>query len=293
LKVGVTVPNDGELVEGLGLVRMAQAAEVAGAASIWVSDHVLMVDDESRDYPYSVDGEPSWPRDADYFEALCCLAHLAAATERVRLGTAVLVLPQRNVLEVAKMAATIDRLSGGRLVLGVGAGWSQSEFEALGYTYADRGERFDEMLDALHECWSGRPPAFEGAKVTYPANVILNPPPVSDRVPLLVGGRTKPALRRAARHGDGWCGIAFAPEWDTDVLGGQLETVRRLRQECGGGKPLYNILKLHASDGDWERLPQLVVETRELGFDEVTVDLPWEHGVDSAVETFAAVLRAV
>lgn len=292
MKIGATVPNAGEVVGALGFVRMAQAAERAGAASIWVSDHLLMVDNDSTDYPYSADGRPSWPRAADYYEALICLATAAGATARIRLGTAILVLPQRNVLEVAKMAATLDQLSGGRFVLGVGAGWSKDEFEALGYTYEDRGARFNEMLQVLRHCWSGRPPRFDGEHVRCPPNVILNPLPVAtDGLPVLVGGRSQLAIRRAALYGDGWVAIAFAPEWNADALSEKLATLRRLRVDEGDGRVLYNVLKLHAYDGDWDRLPALVREAQALGFDEVTVDLPWSHGIEAAVETFHTVVE--
>src|SRR5258705_13710749 len=146
MRIGAIVPNDGPLPLRIGLGGMAEAAERAGAESVWVSDHLLMVDGPTSRYPYSADGQQTWSNEIDYFEALACCAYMAAVTHDCRIGTAVLVLPQRNVLELAKVAASIDQLSGGRLVLGVGAGWNAAEMEALGYDFADRGRRFDEML---------------------------------------------------------------------------------------------------------------------------------------------------
>jgi alkanesulfonate monooxygenase SsuD/methylene tetrahydromethanopterin reductase-like flavin-dependent oxidoreductase (luciferase family) len=127
MKVGVIIPNAGEEPSVLGIQRMAVEAENAGAQSLWVSDHLVFIDRPNHDYPFSADGVPSWDMTADYYEALTCCAAMASATERARIGTAVLVLPQRNAFEVAKTAATVDRLSGGRFELGVGAGWNRDE----------------------------------------------------------------------------------------------------------------------------------------------------------------------
>src|SRR4051795_6842721 len=120
MRLGVFVSNEGEFAFRLGLGQMAEVAESAGAGGLSVSDHLLLFDEPTTEYPFSEDGAPTWDMTGDYYEALTCCATMAAATDRCRIGTAILVLPQRNVFEVAKMSATIDRLSGGRFALGVG-----------------------------------------------------------------------------------------------------------------------------------------------------------------------------
>jgi probable F420-dependent oxidoreductase len=291
---GAVVPNAGELPERLGVVEMARAAEAAGAASLWVSDHLLMVDAETSDYPYSADAKPTWASDTEYYECFACCAAMAAVTRSCRIGPAVVVLPQRNVLEVAKVAATLDRLSGGRFVLGVGAGWYEAEMEALGHAFASRGARLDEMIDVLRDCWSGRPQPFRGAHVTVPPNVVLSPTPAQpDGVPILVGGMTEPALRRAAARGDGWLALAFVGRLDVRALAEQHSLVRALHAEQPGGGRFWTTLKLHAAPDEAGELPALAREIARMGFDEVVVEPPWASGVEAAAETIAAVRDAV
>ena len=281
--IGAIVPNAGAAPSRVGIAAMARAAEQAGASSVWVSDHLLMVDERTTQYPYSDDGAPTWAVDVDYYEALSCVGAMAAATDRVRVGTAVLVLPQRNVLEVAKTAVTLDRLSGGRLALGVGAGWNGPEFAALGRRFETRGRRFDEMLDVLRGCWSGRPPAFEGAELTVPPGVVLMPTPARPAgVPLLVGGMTRPARRRAAERGDGWLAIAFAEKWDGEELRRQYEDVVAQRARVSSGQPFETLLLLHAKAAEGERVPALVAEAQAIGFGEVIVEPDWLDGLDAA-----------
>lgn len=272
---------------------MAQAAEAAGAESLCVADHVLMVERESTDYPYSNDGRPTWDKREDYYEAFVCCAFMAAATRSCRIGTAVLVLPQRSVLEVAKFAATIDQLSGGRLFLGVGVGWYRDEMEALGFSYRRRGARFDEMLRVLRDCWTGTPAAFAGRHITIPANVVLHPPPAqTGGPPLLVGGMSDAALGHAARYGDGWLALGFVQTLDIDFMRERLATLTTLRNEAGGPAPT-TVFKLHARAEQAGELADAAVALAELGFDEVVVEPPWIHGLDAASETIAAVRSAL
>jgi probable F420-dependent oxidoreductase len=272
---------------------MARTAEAAGAESLCVADHLLMVERESTDYPYSADGRPTWDKREDYYEAFACCAFMAAATQSCRIGTAILVLPQRNVLEVAKVAASIDQLSGGRLFLGVGVGWYRDEMEALGYDYRRRGGRFDEMLKVLRDCWSGTPAAFAGRHIDVPSGVVLHPPPAqAGGPPLLVGGMSDPALGHAARYGDGWLALGFVHTLELDVMEERLATLTTLREQAGRPR-LAKVLKLHARVDDAEKLPDAVVALGELGFDEIMVDLPWERGLVAAGETIAAVRSAL
>jgi probable F420-dependent oxidoreductase len=288
MRIGSLIPNTGPLPAQLGIGAMAKAAEAAGAESLWVSDHLLMVDDSLEGYPYSADGRATWPADIDYYESLTCCSFMAAATTTCQVGTAVLVLPQRNVLELAKVAATIDRLSGGRLVLGLGAGWLKAEMEALGYTFADRGRRTDLMLQTLRDCWSGRPQPLDSQYVRVPPGVVLEPRPAQpDGPPLLVGGMTDRALARAARLGDGWLAITWVDRLDTGALAASVARLHELRAEAGGA-PLRNTLLLHAADDQAAAVPDAVASVGGLGFDQVIVDPPWSAGVDAA----AALIRS-
>jgi len=218
---------------------------------------------------------------------------MAAVTRRCRIGTAVLVVPQRNVLELAKAVASIDRLSGGRFVLGVGAGWHSAEMQALGYDFRSRGKRLDEMLDVLRECWTGRPQPHTGELVEIPANIVLHPRPVKPEGPaVLVGGMSDPALHRAARRGAGWLALASADRFDAEVLRERWLTLERLRREQGRTEPFETALKLHASSALAGELPELALRARQIGFDEVIVEPPWELGTEVAGETIAAVLSS-
>ena len=282
MRIGARIPNAGPLPAELGIAGMARAAEEAGAQSVWVSDHLLMVDGTLEGYPYAVDGRANWDVDIPYYEALTCCSFMAAATSSCTVGTAVLVLPQRNVLELAKVAATLDRLSGGRLTLGVGAGWYKAEFEALGYSFDERGKRADQMLRTLRECWTGRPSAVDGPYVHVPPGVVLEPPPLQPGgPPLLVGGMTPPALRRAARLGDGWLAIAYIDRLDLDELRQSFDRLRELRDEAGGA-PLWSTLLLHSNEAEAAEVPAAVRELEALGFDEIIVDPPWSEGLDAA-----------
>lgn len=285
--VGAVVPNSGALPLRLGVPQLAEAAEAAGAASLWVSDHLLMVDEPVHDYPYSTDGRLSWDVTDDYLEALTTCAFLAAATTSCLIGTAALVLPQRGVLQLAKEIATLDRLSGGRFVLGAGAGWNAVEMRALGFDPAARGRRLDEMLAVLADAWSGRPQAVEGATLTVPPGVVLHPTPLHPQgPPLLIGGMTPPAVRRAARTGDGWLALAFVERWDAAALSAQLQRFRELRREHRGDDGAA-VLKLHCAPAAHAELAERARQALDMGFDHVAVEPPWSLGTAAACEVLA------
>jgi len=215
--------------------------------------------------------------DLPWYECLTAASFLAATTSRCRIGTSVLILPQRNVLELAKTSATLDALSGGRFVLGIGVGWFAEEMEALGYRFETRGRCTDEMIEVLRRCWTGRPPPFEGEEIFVPEGLIFEPRPSQPGgPPILVGGMSRAALRRAALRGDGW--LAFQrEEIDTSQLADLLETLQDLRGEAGRlDAPFSNVVRLHTSPGIAARLPEVALRIRELGFDELIINPPWE-----------------
>jgi probable F420-dependent oxidoreductase len=293
MRLSVNVPNFGALPERIGLGTMGREAEAAGADGVWVADHLLLLDEVMTGYPYAPDGIFPNPGTFPFYESLASCAYLAAATERCRIGIGVLVLPQRNVLELAKAAATIDRLSGGRFALGVGSGWNRLEMEALGYPARTRGERTDEMMQVLRDCWGGEPHGFAGQQISVRDGVMLFPTPTRQAgVPLLVGGMSNVALRRAAAYGDGWLAITFAERLIVDALGERVDHVRTLRADSAR-PPLDLVLKLHGDPRSAGEMPAAVAAVSRLGFDEVVIDVPWQHGVENACEVLAACRKAV
>jgi probable F420-dependent oxidoreductase len=295
MRFGAIIATVGELAAVPGVTEQAKAAEAAGADTVWVSDHLMMLRRDITDYPYEEDGSPSWPRFADYYEAMTVCSMMAAVTTRVRIGTGVLVLPQRNVIEVAKVAASLDRLSGGRLSLGVGAGWYEDEMRALGWNYRTRGKRFNDMLQILKSCWSGNPEAFQGEELSIAGDLILLPTPVKpEGPPLLVGGNSALARRRAARYGDGWMSLAFADKLDIGQLSEWHESVCELRRELHGDDSLFQtVLKFHLSTVGWDELPDMMVELAKIGFDEIAFEPRWSEDLSDAMASINEVRSAV
>jgi probable F420-dependent oxidoreductase len=228
MRVGVALPTVGLDHSADLLLPVAEAAERLGFDSVWATDHALMSYERESQYPCGHSGtEIALNPGIGWLEPLSALSFVAARTERVGLGTSVLVLPYRNPVLVASQAATLHLLSGDRLILGVGAGWMREEFKALGLDPAERGARTDEYLAVLRTLWRDDPASFEGRFVSF-EDVVLGLPPRDSAPPLWVGGNTRAALRRALRHGDGWHGFEVYPEDMADVraqldeLGGEL-----------------------------------------------------------------------
>jgi probable F420-dependent oxidoreductase len=209
MEFGVTVGNFGTFGEEPGVdgcLRLADEAERLGFDSVWVHDHVVMPSDVSSRYLYNASGDSPFFVDQYIYDPLVVMAAIGARTSRVLIGTSVLVVPYRNPLVLAKQLSTIDRVSHGRVVLGIGVGWMREEFDALGIDdlWEDRGAVTDEFMAACIDLWTQKgPSSFEGRWVRY-ANVGALPLPVQQpHIPIWVGGKTGPALRRVARYGNG------------------------------------------------------------------------------------------
>lgn len=186
------------------IVALAKAADEAGADTFFVPEHVVLFEDYASSYPYSPDGKVPAPPDAGMLEPLTTLAFVAAVTERIRLATGILLLPQRNPVYVAKEAANVDYLSGGRMELGVGVGWLEEEFDVCNVPFAQRGKRTDEYIGVLRTLWTTDPSEHHGEFYDLPS-CALHPKPVQEGgLPIHIGGESEAAMKRAARLGDGW-----------------------------------------------------------------------------------------
>ena len=207
---------------------VAAAADSAGFATLWSGEHVVLVDEPASRYPYSADGRIAVPPGDDWLDPLLALTFAAAATSRITLGTGVLLLPEHNPVLVAKQAATLDVLSGGRFSLGIGIGWSAEEFAALGIPFARRGHRMAEYVAAMRTLWSKDVASFHGEFASFDA-VRVNPKPVHGRrVPVIVGGNSNAALRRVAAFGDGWYGFSLTAAEAAERVGVLAEQCQRL-----------------------------------------------------------------
>ena len=201
MNIGFSLSNNQGLTNVQDVVHTAVRAEELGYDSVWASDHVFNVS-----YVYERIGQ------RPYYDPLTILAFAAAQTERIALGTSVLVLPYHNPMRLAKQAATLDQLSGGRVVLGIGVGVIDTELEAMGVPFVERGPYTDESIEIMKTLWTEDIPRHEGRFFQF-SDMAFSPRPVRPAgIPLLIGGTSRAAIRRAARHGDGWHPTAMPPE---------------------------------------------------------------------------------
>ncbi len=203
MKFGMLFANIGLFGKPEVAAELGALCEEVGLESLWTVEHVVVPSGYASEYPYSGDGKMPGGDDAPMPDPLVWLTWVGAHTTTLRLATGILILPQRNPVVLAKEVATLDHLSGGRVILGIGVGWLKEEFDALGVPFAERAARTDEHVDVLRALWHGEAVDFDGAFTTLRgANSF--PHPVQDSVPIVVGGHTKAAARRAGRLGDGF-----------------------------------------------------------------------------------------
>jgi probable F420-dependent oxidoreductase len=215
-------------VEAGAALEICRRAETAGFESVWGGEHVVLPSRIDSKYPYSADGRIPAEPDTPIPDPLIWLAFAAAAAPSLRLGTCILIVPQRNPVVLAKELATLDRLSGGRVELGLGVGWLREEFAALGVPWEERGARNDEYVAAMRALWAGPHAEFHGKFVDFPP-VTCSPRPVQASIPILVGGDTEAAIQRAVRIADGY----FPGEGDAARLGALIARLRRAAERAG------------------------------------------------------------
>jgi probable F420-dependent oxidoreductase len=226
VKFGLFFANVGPFAAPETFEVLVRSAEDAGLESLWTVEHVVVPVGYESQYPYSQDGRMPGPESAPIPDPILPLSYAAAISERIRLATGIVILPQRHPVYVAKEFATLDVLSHGRAILGVGIGWLEEEFKVLGIPFRERAARTEEAVRAIRSLWQDEPQPFEGRYYRWAA-VHSNPKPVQKPgVPIVVGGHVEGAARRAARVGDGF----FPARGDLKTLPGLLEA---LRDECG------------------------------------------------------------
>jgi probable F420-dependent oxidoreductase len=283
MRFGAKLPDFGPKVFEFPLAEAARRAEAAEFDSVWVSDHVVMVRDITSPYPYSKDGVITWDPEAARFDAIISMTTAAAATERVEVGVAVLIAAMRNPLVLAKQLATLDVVSGGRVVVGVGAGWLREEFDALGVEFEKRGARLNEWISILRECWKGEPSARDFEQYPLPEGLYCYPTPLR-KIPILVGGMSRHALRRAGALGDGWLAFQRAETVDVAALEAGMSQCRADADAAGRTAPLRTTVRITgALDEVIRHLPAL----ESIGVTDVVVEADWatEDGPRQTLET--------
>jgi probable F420-dependent oxidoreductase len=264
--IGLFAINSHACASPEAAARIAALAEGLGYDSLWAGEHVVVPSPRVEPSPM----EPDEP----ILDPLVALAHLAAHTERIKLGTGVIILPQRNPLALAKQVASLDVLCGGRLILGIGVAYLEPEMRAIGVPMEGRGTRADEYLAAMRALWEEGAPSYRGKHVSF-EGVDAHPRPVQRPLPVVVGGHTRAAHRRAARAADGWYGFMVGLR----AMAEQRELMRTAIEEAGRARPL------HVSVTPARRLDEENVRAySELGVDRLIVAPPPGLSLEELIE---------
>ncbi len=296
MEYGFALPKT---TDGAALVRFANAVEELGFESVWTGDHIVLPVEETDQYPYTPDGRFVARPDDPQFDAFVVLSYIASATERVRIGTTVAIVPYRNPILQAKMFATLDVLTRGRVVCGVGVGWLEKEFDVLGASYPDRGPVTDEYLEIFSTLWADQEPEYHGAFYDFDGIYFAPKPVQQPRIPIWVGGHTRRAIRRTIKYGDAWHPTRQTPEF----VARHLPYLRNFSEEVGRDPSEITIsLKrtLHFTDLGMEEGPAnrsngaLIASTgevienveacAEIGIDQLTFDFR-TPAVDDCIRT--------
>jgi probable F420-dependent oxidoreductase len=263
MKVGIPL----FLLRPTQLVPIARLAEDLGFESVWVPEHLVFPTAFESRYPYTADGVPPVQPATPLLDPLLILAQVAGATSRIRLGTNIYILPLRHPLVVARLVTTLDVLSGGRVSLGVGAGWLAEEFDAVGIDFRERGARTREAIRALRTLWLADEPVHRGRHFSF-GPVKFEPKPVQKPYPpILLGGESEAALKRAAALGDGWYGVGHDP----GSAAAQVARLRALLADAGrSGEPF----EVTVSGGGGRLDADALRRYADAGVDRI-VALPW------------------
>jgi len=286
MKLGLLYANVGACVAPEGAAAVARHAEQAGFESLWTVEHVVVPAGYESKYPYNSSGKMAGGEDAPIPDPLIWLAFVAAHTEKLRLATGMLILPQRSPLVTAKALATLDVLSHGRVTLGVGIGWLREEFEAIGVPFEGRGRRTEEAIAAMRTLWSKDEPSYEGQTVRF-QDARLWPKPVHRRIPIVIGGHGEMAARRAGRLGDGF----FPGRSRPDEVKPLLQVMRQAAEDAGRDPAAIELTMGAPTDRAFvESLLELGADrivVRPAGFDVDAV----KAGIDAAMETLGGLVK--
>jgi probable F420-dependent oxidoreductase len=277
VKLGLFNINMGPNASPDAMVESARAAEAAGFESLWAGEHIVLPDPR-------VPPSPMEPQDPA-IDSLIGLTWVAAATSSLRLATGIVILPQRNPVVLAKQLASLDVLSGGRVTFGVGCGYLEPEFRAIGANFDARGEITDEFLSAIESLWYDEHPEFHGRHADF-AGIDAQPRPAQKPVPVVIGGHTPPAYRRAVTRGHGWYGFAMTPETTAACLAGLERAAHDVERPSALGR-------LEISVSPRGRLtPESVAAFAELGVDRLVV-IPSADGTLPTIERSVAAIAAL
>jgi len=267
MEVGVIIPNAGPKASPENIRRTAQFAETLGFHSVWVTDHVALCDQVDSWYPYRSHGRWDYASDTNWIDPLLSLQWAAAAAPSLKIGTSILVVPLRNPLLLAKQIASIDFLTGGRFILGAGAGWMREEFQLIGQSFENRGKRLIEMIALMRQCWSGDLVDFHG-DFYHVSGFRMYPTPLRRDIPVVWGGHSDAAIRRCARTGDGW--------HPTQITIDQLrEGLGKLRDYCRDFGRDASTIPIVARPGNTYRVTEEThAQHVELGVTHLVADTP-------------------
>ncbi|MCP4006743.1 MAG: LLM class F420-dependent oxidoreductase [bacterium] len=220
MKIGLYGINTGACAEPQTAIRVARAAEDAGFESLWTAEHIVLPDPQVPPSPA--------PPELAFLDPAVALSFIAAKTRNIRIATGIVILPQRNPVELAKQLASLDIVSNGRLIFGLGAGYLEPEFRALGADFENRGARTDEYIEVLKTLWTQEKPQFEGSFCQF-GGIQSQPQPLQKpHPPIIIGGQSPPAYRRAVLRGNGWYGFALDIEATRKALAGLSEAATKI-----------------------------------------------------------------
>lgn len=266
------------------LAAAARAAEARGFHSLWVGEHVVLFDQHAKKYPYAESGEFPLKGEGGMAEPFTTLSYLAAATSRIRLGTGVCLVPQRNPLYTAKEVANLDWLSGGRFDFGIGVGWQREEFEALAVPFEQRGRRNDEYIELMRRLWCDAESSFEGEFWSLPPSRAFPKPVQQPHPPIHIGGESDVALRRVVRLGADWLPFNVDPP----MLTQRRADLAKLLE--GTGRTIDEVF-ITASPRRDAAKPEFAPEFAEAGADQLIVHLRRsvnEQNIESALDELAS-----
>ena len=259
MEYGIHLPQYGRVAGADAITRAARHAEELGFAHVWVSDHIVHPAAQSYPSPH-------------LYDPFMTLAWAGAVTERVGLGTSVLVIPQHNPLWLANALASLDSLSGGRLIVGVGVGWSEAEFDALGYSFANRGQRADEIIDLLRAAWTDDPVTFHGRHYSFDDIRVLPKP--AHPIPIWVGGSARRAHRRGIERGDGFQIIGVKPPEAAGIV-----------KELRAARPEEDFVISLRTGWDPQGMPPDEIRAEREAFEaagvQCVVAAPWQKDLDA------------